>query len=81
MLLELRANVFSAGLRVRRFYRDPRHVVCACLAGLISAVIAISILSGLREAAHQEVDGPLPAPLSGAVTQVSPFCNRRTLLP
>lgn len=64
MLFELRANVFSADLRVRRFYRDPLHVVCTCLADAISAVIAISIPSGFREAAHQEINGPL----SGAVT-------------
>jgi hypothetical protein len=68
VLLELRANVLSTGLRVRRFYRDPLHVVYACLAGAISAVTAISILSGFREAARQEIDGPLPVPLSVGVT-------------
>ena len=81
MLFELRANVLSTGLRVRRFYRDLLHVLGTRLAGAISAATAISILSGLRGAAYQKSDGPLPEPLSGAVTEASPFCKRRTLLP
>lgn len=63
MLFELRANVFSADLRVRRFCRRPTARVGHSFGRRPIAAIAISVLSGCA-AAYQAIIGPLAVPLS-----------------
>lgn len=63
MLLELRANLLSTGLRVRRFKHVSRHVVNAWLASAFFAATAVGVLAGCVSA-HRADDGPLAVPLS-----------------